>query len=340
MGRTNKLVDGCYSFWQVGAWVGAWVGRRRCSWLRLGSILTVCRTTLDSPTNLAPALLRISCQGGVFPLLAELLQRQLAHREQGGQPATTIAAGPGTAATEAGSAGDASAAAAAAAALRLSKLLLGEAGPSASDGSDGEGSSGGGGGGPDSASELADWVAALPRLSPLAAAQRRQEELKSQLDSAVEASIEAEERYTAAAGVAAAGPLQQEALAQLERASDLQKALYSCQRHTEALRCGAAALLAGVPVEAAVTGGEGEQAGRLPQLYDARALQLWLLKCCQSVRGFCCTVLKWCCACIAAATTCFACFPDMHTPWSRSMPGGSPTLTNPTPSSTPSSYRY
>lgn len=117
-------------------------------------------------------------------------------------------------------------AATAEAAQRVSKLLLGEAGPgagaasdggssSSSDGSDGDGEGGG--------ATLADWLASLPRLPPLAAAQRRQEQLRGQLDAAVEASIEAEERYKAAAGAAAGGPLQQEALAQLERAADLQK---------------------------------------------------------------------------------------------------------------------
>lgn len=58
------------------------------------------------------------------------------------------------------------------------------------------------------------------------------------------------------------------------------QALESAQQHAEALRCSAATLLAAAPPAAA----EGEPDGRLPQLYDSRALQLWLLKCCQAVR--------------------------------------------------------
>lgn len=62
------------------------------------------------------------------------------------------------------------------------------------------------------------------------------------------------------------------------------QALESCQQHAEALRCGAVTLLSEAGAEAGAGqqgGGEGE---RLPLLYDARALQLWLLKCCQAVR--------------------------------------------------------
>ena len=158
MGRTNKLVDGCYSFWQAGA----------------------------------------------FPLLAALLKHQ-----QGLRQGTT--AGKERAPT-------------AAAAARVAALLLGASGKAAADAGDGGGSSGDG-----SSSEggegdtLTEFVADLPTLNPLEAAQRRRAELQRQLDSAVEASIDAEDRYRAAAGVAAGGPLQQEALAALERASDLQK---------------------------------------------------------------------------------------------------------------------
>ncbi|KAI7844724.1 hypothetical protein COHA_001811 [Chlorella ohadii] len=56
--------------------------------------------------------------------------------------------------------------------------------------------------------------------------------------------------------------------------------LESCQQHGEALRCGAATLLATVPPPEPLPLPEGGE--RLPQLYDARALQLWLLKCCQA----------------------------------------------------------
>ena len=144
MGRTNKLVDGCYSFWQAGA----------------------------------------------FPLLAALLKHQ-----QGLRQGTT--AGKERAPT-------------AAAAARVAALRLGASGKAAADAGDGGGSSGDG-----SSSEggegdtLTEFVADLPTLNPLEAAQRRRAELQRQLDSAVEASIDAEDRYRAAAGVAAGGPLQQ-----------------------------------------------------------------------------------------------------------------------------------
>lgn len=180
-GRTAKLVDGCYSFWQ----------------------------------------------GGAFPILADLLRQQ-----QAGQPAGAAAQSAATglraaaAAARPAAEGAAAAGAAggtgvavpdAAVAARLSKLLLGEA----PEGSDGDTSPRAG----DPAREpsLAEWVGDLPKLTPLAAVQRRQAELQTQLDAAVEASLEAEERYQAAAGQAAGGPLQQEALAALDRAADLQK---------------------------------------------------------------------------------------------------------------------
>lgn len=171
-GRTAKLVDGCYSFWQ----------------------------------------------GGAFPILADLLRQQ-----QVGRPAGAAAQSAATglraaaAAGAAGGRGSAGAAPDAAVAARLSKLLLGEA----PEGSDGDASPRAG----DPAREpsLAEWVGDLPKLTPLAAVQRRQIQLQTQLDAAVEASLEAEERYQAAAGQAAGGPLQQEALAALDRAADLQK---------------------------------------------------------------------------------------------------------------------
>lgn len=76
--------------------------------------------------------------------------------------------------------------------------------------------------------------------------------------------------------------------------------LESCQQHGETLRCGAASLLAAVPQPEPLPLGDGQE--RLPQLYDARALQLWLLKCCQAVSWLAgarwravgtCTVLRW-----------------------------------------------
>ncbi len=182
-GRTAKLVDGCYSLWQ----------------------------------------------GGVFPILADLLRQQQAARPAGaaaqsaatGLRAAAAAARPAAAAAPAaGSAsagGSAHAAPDAAAAARLSKLLLGEA----PEGSDGDASPRADD--PGREPSLAEWVGDLPKLAPLAAVQRRQAELQVQLDVAVEASLEAEERYRAAAGQAAGGPLQQEALAALDRAADLQK---------------------------------------------------------------------------------------------------------------------
>lgn len=182
-GRTAKLVDGCYSFWQ----------------------------------------------GGAFPILADLLRQQQVGRPAGaaaqsaatGLRAAAAAARPAAegaaAAGAAGGRGSAGAAPDAAVAARLSKLLLGEA----PEGSDGDASPRAG----DPAREpsLAEWVGDLPKLTPLAAVQRRQIQLQTQLDAAVEASLEAEERYQAAAGQAAGGPLQQEALAALDRAADLQK---------------------------------------------------------------------------------------------------------------------
>ena len=274
MGRTNKLVDGCYSFWQAGA----------------------------------------------FPLLAALLKKQ-----QGQQPGVSEGKEPAPAAAD-----DATAAAA----TRIAALLLGDSGKAAASGgggssSDGSSSEGGEG------DTLTEFIADLPTLTPLEAAQRRRAELQRQLDAAVEASIDAEDRYRAAAGVAAGGPLQQEALAALERASDLQKvrdaggpgaawtrasnsasvsavqcfptqpsvnrllpftllhcyvflqALETCQQHEQAVACGAATLLDNAPHHGISTGSSGsaEQEDRLPLLYDAPALQLWLLKCCQAVSG-------------------------------------------------------
>ena len=222
-GRTHKLVDGCYSLWQ----------------------------------------------GGAFPLLAHLLAEQAGAAAAGG----TAATGKGGPASQRHGSGDAEAAAAAA--RRVSRLLLGEA-PATSD--DGSGDDGGTG-----ASELADWVAALPRVAPLAAAEARHEAARRALDAAVEASIDAEDRYKAAAGAAAAGPLQQEAVAALEAAAEAQRASESAAAHLEALRVGAATLLERSHAPAAA--GEGAAPPPLPQLYEARALQLWLLACCQSVRA-------------------------------------------------------
>ncbi|KAL4859002.1 Protein farnesyltransferase subunit beta [Chlorella vulgaris] len=222
MGRTNKLVDGCYSFWQ----------------------------------------------GGAFPLLAALLA------EQRQQPAATASAAPGSArsapASPAVAAADA--AAAGAAAQRVLSLLLDDGGDendSSSDSADG------------AATSLTEWVARLPHLSPQAAASQRQQQLQKQLDGVVEAAIEAEERYTAAAGTAAGGPLQQEALALLEQASELQKACVACQQHLESLSSAAPAVLGQAVSSGGTAEGEGRQA-QLPLLYDAAALQLWLLKCCQA----------------------------------------------------------
>lgn len=321
MGRTNKLVDGCYSFWQ----------------------------------------------GGAFPLLAELLAQQRAQQD---------AAGSGSAAEGRGGAGDA--VARLTAAQRLCALLLDEG--NTGEGSDGEGGDGGEGSAPAGGAQAApggaggagaapdgqtlkEWVNSLPHLSPRAAAERHAGLLQQQLDAAVEASLEAEEAYVAAKGGPAGGPLQQEAVAALQRAADLQQvcmvppscsqllhcdrarlsaqpacgqrakvagqqkcssswpwlldmlahragtssagtptttvfadvpsslhasqALESCQQHSEALACGAATLLdaAGPRLEAAAAaaGGGAPEGGRLPQLYDAAALQLWLLKACQTV---------------------------------------------------------
>jgi hypothetical protein len=240
MGRTNKLVDGCYSFWQGGA-------------------LPV----------LAAALAQQAQRGGAAP------QASRRHAE---------AAGPGR------SVGGDAAEAAAAAARILEQLALEDDGEEA----DGEESAGRGAASKGSASgdgsnaeSLQVWVARLPHLTPAQAAARRAATLQGELDAAVEASLEAEERWKAAAGRAAGGPLQQEALAALERAAELQRALEAAQAAAAAASGGAAALLD------AATGGGVEEGGaqaasgadRLPLLYDAAALQLWLLKCCQAVRS-------------------------------------------------------
>ena len=143
-GRTNKLVDGCYSLWQ----------------------------------------------GGVFPLLAALLRAQPQQREQqqqGEQPPPEEGASVQRGAD----------------AVELVLQSLGDA---------------------DGGSSLEDWLTALPCMGPEAAAEARQAELQRQLDAAVESSLEAEERYRAVpAGTAAAAPLQQEAVAALETAAELQR---------------------------------------------------------------------------------------------------------------------
>ncbi|PRW59450.1 farnesyltransferase subunit beta [Chlorella sorokiniana] len=236
-GRTAKLVDGCYSFWQ----------------------------------------------GGAFPILADLLRQQQAAQPAGaaaqsaatGLRAAAAAARPAAAgAASSGSSGGGAATPDAVVAARLSKLLLGEV----PEGSDGDASPLADD--PGREPSLAEWVGDLPKLTPLAAVERRQAELQAQLDAAVEASLDAEEQYRAVAGRAAGGPLQQEALAALDRAADLQKELESCQQHGEARRFGTSTLLAAVPPPEPLPLEGGRE--RLPQLYDARALQLWLLKCCQT----------------------------------------------------------
>lgn len=184
MGRTNKLADGCYSFWQ----------------------------------------------GGAFPVLAQLLAQQA----QRGQQAQHDAADGRPAADGAGAPADAPALLAAA--QRLCALLLED--DAAGEGSDGDGSPGSPGSGPGPAGSgqaaasaaaafegqtLREWVNSLPHLSPQAAAARQAERLRPQLDAAVEASLEAEEAYAAAKGGPAGGPLQQQAVAALQRAADLQQ---------------------------------------------------------------------------------------------------------------------
>lgn len=80
-------------------------------------------------------------------------------------------------------------------------------------------------------------------------------------------------------------------LSQLSLPSSLPgQELESCQQHGEALRCGAATLLATVPPPEPLPLPEGGE--RRPQLYDARALQLWLLKCCQAVSWL--LLVGWC----------------------------------------------
>lgn len=89
--------------------------------------------------------------------------------------------------------------------------------------------------------------------------------------------------------------------------------LESCQHHADALRCGAATLLAAVPPPEPLPAAEGQE--RLPQLYDARALQLWLLKCCQTVccvgwAGWtACLTLTDCTWCQASMTDASHCMP-------------------------------
>jgi hypothetical protein len=75
----------------------------------------------------------------------------------------------------------------------------------------------------------------------------------------------------------------------LQRCYGFLQALQSCQQHEQALACGAATLLGNAPHHgmgiSTSTRGAAEQEDRLPLLYDAPALQLWLLKCCQAVSG-------------------------------------------------------
>ena len=151
-GRTNKLVDGCYSLWQ----------------------------------------------GGVFPLLAALLraQPQQQQQEQEQQQPEGASAQPDADAVQ-----------------QVLQALQGQSPGDADGGS------------------LEAWLTTLPSLGPEAAAEARQTELQRQLDAAVESSLEAEERYRAVPpGTAAAAPLQQEAVAVLEAAAELQRVSTSCGR--------------------------------------------------------------------------------------------------------------
>lgn len=167
-------------------------------------------------------------QGGAFPILADLLRQQQAARPAGaaaqsaatGLRAAAAAARPAAGGAAAGGSDSGAAVRAppdATVAARLSKLLLGEV----PEGSDGDASPRADD--PGREPSLSEWGGDLPKLTPLAAVERRQAELQCQLDAAVEASLDAEEQYRAAAGQAAGGPLQQEALAALDRAADLQK---------------------------------------------------------------------------------------------------------------------
>lgn len=248
MGRTNKLVDGCYSFWL----------------------------------------------GGVFPILAGLLQEEREqegqgqeqgsaphHREQQQRPAAAAGSGlrpRGThglgALQQKGStvANRAEASAMPDVANRLADMLL----------------SGG-----------TDWVASLDTAPPLEVAQRQLVRLQAELDAAVEASLAAEDALKVAVEGDAPGSrveeLKQEAVELVERSAEAQCNLEQGRSHVEFTTTSATVLLAAeggeggraagaaAGVTEGATAGGGSGSSRQPQLYNAQALQLWLLKCCQGV---------------------------------------------------------
>jgi protein farnesyltransferase subunit beta len=208
MGRTCKLVDGCYAFWQ----------------------------------------------GAALPVLRDAI---LGAGGQGGEAQARDGDAQG-----AGAAPDDEARGAAAA--RVAAALRGEAG----------------------AAE-AGFVRALRPLSPRAAAQRAAEAVQLRLDAAVDASLAAEEAYIAAAEAAEAAEadpaaLKGRAVAALGQAAALQEAARRADAHSAAAACAAPALLRDSPAAAAAA---AAAAAPLDPLYDHAALQLWLLACCQGVRG-------------------------------------------------------
>eukprot|EP00887_Chlorella_sp_A99_P006625 scaffold3.g6625.t1 len=251
MGRTNKLVDGCYSLWQ----------------------------------------------GGAFPVLHELME---AH---GGGLLSSIAAGVAPPPAAPTAAAPAAAPEPAPAAALGSRHDSAASIPSDQQGQgDAGGASGGQEGGAASVTQVADcladlllsggtdWVASLQTLPPLGVAERQTlpplgvaerqvERLQQQLDSVVEASLQAEDALRAAVQLQRA---EEEVAALRQEAAGL--AIEHAKEHLEVMRTSAAVLTtagAGGSAQAAAAPGAAQQ----QLLYNATALQLWLLKCCQGGRG-------------------------------------------------------
>ena len=206
-GRTNKLVDGCYSLWQ----------------------------------------------GGIFPLLRFV-------GEDGGTQGDGNAV-KGAPQERAGRAAAEEELRGTAAAVVAAEVLAGEA---------------------DLAAVL-QGEAQPPALVALGAVDRAQRAL----DSAVEETLKREEAYQAAAaqGTPDTTPAQAAAkaaaLAALQAASDAQDALNRAKQHVNSAECAATVLLK----KSSSSGGPDRGGDDGGLLYDARALQVWLLVACQVGRG-------------------------------------------------------
>ncbi|GAB4823274.1 hypothetical protein N2152v2_010320 [Parachlorella kessleri] len=223
MGRTNKLVDGCYSYWQ----------------------------------------------GAAFPLLQQLLeqqQNQQPHDLQQARQAQQVAKRSSPSNGGGAPLGDpAEQAAAAAAVAAVTEHLLSGAAEAFVDG-------------------------LPPALAPVEVAQTALAQAQQLLDDVVDRSLQADERVKAAvqSHQEDGRQLEQEAAELLEQAGEVQKSVERAVSELEVARCSAAALL-----HAATTLSPGANPAveqqqpqeTPPQLFNARALQLWVLKCCQGPRG-------------------------------------------------------